>query len=329
MQPLIVSVAAVGAELRPEQTPHLPVTPAQLGATAERCQAAGAALIHVHCRNDDGSNTADPARFAAALAAIRERSDLIVQFTTGGAVGMSPQERAAPLAARPDMATLTCGSVNFGDEIFENSFPIMRGILAEMARCGVAYELEIFDAGHLTNARRLEREGLLRFPCHADFVLGVPGGLDASVRNLSFLVESLPPGCTWTVAGIGGPSSRWRPRPSPWAATCASASRTTSTIPRAAWPGTKSWWPGWRGSRPSSGGRSPRRRRRGGFSAYPRRARRRQVINRKESLLPRRKRPFSLTARRALVPVQLRGSQELGIDSAAAAHIGDPIFHSA
>jgi 3-keto-5-aminohexanoate cleavage enzyme len=203
MQPLIVSVAAVGAELTPEQTPHLPVTPAQLGATAERCRAAGAALIHVHCRNDDGSNTADPARFAAALAAIRERSDLIVQFTTGGAVGMTPHERAAPLAARPDMATLTCGSVNFGDEIFENSFPIMRGILAEMARYGVAYELEIFDAGHLTNARRLEREGLLRFPCHADFVLGVPGGLDASVRNLSFLVESLPPGCTWTVAGIG------------------------------------------------------------------------------------------------------------------------------
>jgi 3-keto-5-aminohexanoate cleavage enzyme len=203
MQPLIVSVAAVGAELTPEQTPHLPVTPAQLGATAQRCRAAGASLIHVHCRNDDGSNTADPARFAAALAAIRESSDLIVQFTTGGAVGMTPHERAAPLAARPDMATLTCGSVNFGDEIFENSFPIMRGILAEMERYGVAYELEIFDAGHLTNARRLEREGLVRFPCHADFVLGVPGGLDASVRNLSFLVESLPPGCTWTVAGIG------------------------------------------------------------------------------------------------------------------------------
>jgi 3-keto-5-aminohexanoate cleavage enzyme len=98
---------------------------------------------------------------------------------------------------------LTCGSVNFGDDIFENSFPIMRGILAEMARFGVAYELEIFDAGHISNAKRLAREGLVRFPCHLDFVLGVPGGLEAGARNLSFLVESLPPGCSWTVAGIG------------------------------------------------------------------------------------------------------------------------------
>jgi 3-keto-5-aminohexanoate cleavage enzyme len=203
MQPLIVTVAAVGAELLPGQTPHLPVTPAQLGETAARCRHAGAALIHVHCRNDDGSNTAEPARFAAALAEIRGRSDLIVQFTTGGAVGMTPAERAAPLAMRPEMATLTCGTVNFGDEVFENSFPIMRGILTEMRRYDVVPELEIFDAGHLANARRLEREGLVRFPAHVDFVLGVPGGLDASARNLSYLVDGLPPGCTWSVAGIG------------------------------------------------------------------------------------------------------------------------------
>ena len=203
MQPLIVTVAAVGAELLPEQTPHLPITPVQLGETAARCRAAGASMIHVHCRNDDGANTADPGRFAAALAEIGKRSDIIVQFTTGGAVGMTPAERAAPLAARPEMATLTCGTVNFGDDVFENSFPIMRGILAEMHRYGVVPELEIFDAGHLANARRLEREGLLRFPAHVDFVLGVPGGLDASARNLSYLVETLPPGCTWSVAGIG------------------------------------------------------------------------------------------------------------------------------
>jgi 3-keto-5-aminohexanoate cleavage enzyme len=203
MQPLIVTVAAVGAEVQPGQTPHLPVTPAALAETAARCRAAGAALIHVHCRNDDGSNTADPARFAAALAGIRARTDIVVQFTTGGAVGMTPAERAAPLAARPEMATLTCGTVNFGDEIFENSFPIMRGILAEMQRYGVVPELEIFDAGHLANARRLEREGLLRFPAHVDFVLGVPGGLDASARNLTYLVDGLPAGCTWSVAGIG------------------------------------------------------------------------------------------------------------------------------
>ncbi|HMD03451.1 MAG TPA: 3-keto-5-aminohexanoate cleavage protein, partial [Candidatus Baltobacteraceae bacterium] len=195
--------AAVGAELTPAQTPHLPVTPAQLGETARRCRAAGASIVHVHCRNDDGSNTSDPARFDQALRAIRNASDLIVQFTTGGAIGMSARERAGPLALRPEMATLTCGTVNFGDEVFENSFPLMRGILAEMQRYGIRPELEIFDAGHISNAKRLAAEGLLSFPQHFDFVLGVPGGLDASVGNLVDLVRALPPGCTWSVAGIG------------------------------------------------------------------------------------------------------------------------------
>jgi 3-keto-5-aminohexanoate cleavage enzyme len=203
MDPLIITVAAVGAELTPEQTPHLPITPQQLGETATLCREAGAAMIHVHCRRDDGKNTASVERFAAAQAAIRERSDLIVQFTTGGAIGMTVAERAGPLALRPEMATLTCGTVNFGDDVFENSFPIMRGILAELDRYGVKPELEIFDAGHLANAKRLEREGLLAWPQHCDFVLGVPGALDASVRNLSFLVDALPAACTWSVAGIG------------------------------------------------------------------------------------------------------------------------------
>ncbi len=203
MEPLIITVAAVGAELTPEQTPHLPITPEQLGETAALCKAAGAAMIHVHCRDDDGRNTSDAARFAAALAAIRERSDLIVQFTTGGAIGMTVAQRTAPLQLRPEMATLTCGTVNFGDEVFENSFPIMREILAEIVRYGVRPELEIFDAGHVSNAKRLARDGLLTFPQHVDFVLGVPGALEASVRNLVFLVDALPAGCTWSVAGIG------------------------------------------------------------------------------------------------------------------------------
>jgi len=203
MEPLIVTVAAVGAEVMPHQTPHLPVTPEALGETAARCREAGAAIVHVHCRNDDGSNASDPARFAAAYAAIRERSDIVVQFTTGGAIGMTGAERAAPLRLRPEMATLTCGTVNFGDEVFENGFPLMREILAEMAANGVVPELEIFDAGHLANAKRLAAEGLLTFPRHVDFVLGVPGALEATVRNLSFLVDGLPPGCTWSVAAVG------------------------------------------------------------------------------------------------------------------------------
>jgi 3-keto-5-aminohexanoate cleavage enzyme len=203
VDPLIITVAPVGAEVTPEQTPYLPVTPAQLGETARAIRAAGASIVHVHCRNDDGTNTHDVARFRAASDAVRANSDLIVQFSTGGAIGMTPEERVAPLQLRPEMATLTCGTVNFGDEIFENSFPIMRAILAAMKRYAVAPELEIFDRGHLSNVQLLERSGDLSLPQHVDFVLGVPGGLDASVGNLVDCVRALPAGCTWSVAGIG------------------------------------------------------------------------------------------------------------------------------
>ncbi len=203
MEPLIITCAPVGAEVMPEQTPHLPVTPAALGETARKIREAGASIVHVHCRNDDGSNTHDVARFEQAYVAIRRSSDLIVQFSTGGAIGMTPHERAAVLQLRPEMATLTCGTVNFGDDVFENSFPIMRGILAKMREFDVRPELEIFDKGHIANARRLAKEGALPLPQHADFVLGVPGGLEATVQNLCDLVDDLPAGCTWSVAGIG------------------------------------------------------------------------------------------------------------------------------
>ncbi|HUA08500.1 MAG TPA: 3-keto-5-aminohexanoate cleavage protein [Candidatus Acidoferrales bacterium] len=203
MQPLIITCAPVGAEVTLDQTPYLPHTPAKLAETARAIRDAGASIVHVHCRNDDGTNTHDLGRFKEAYDAIRAASDLIVQFSTGGAIGMTPEERASVLQLRPEMATLTCGTVNFGDEVFENSFPIMRGILAKMRQYSVRPELEIFDKGHLANARRLAKEGLLTFPQHVDFVLGVPGGLEATVENLCDLVGDLPTGCTWSVAGIG------------------------------------------------------------------------------------------------------------------------------
>ncbi|MBV9027942.1 MAG: 3-keto-5-aminohexanoate cleavage protein [Candidatus Eremiobacteraeota bacterium] len=203
MDPLIITCAPVGAEVRIDQTPYLPHTPKLLGETAHAVQEAGGSILHVHCRNDDGSNTHSIERFREAYEAIRASSDLIVQFSTGGAIGMTPEERAGVLELRPEMATLTCGTVNFGDDIFENSFPIMRAILKKMNEHGVRPELEIFDKGHIANARRLARERLLSFPQHVDLVLGVPGGLEATVQNLCDLVDDLPKDCTWSVAGIG------------------------------------------------------------------------------------------------------------------------------
>ena len=268
VQPLIVTVAAVGAELTPEQTPHLPITPQQLGETAALCRAAGASMIHVHCRNDDGSNTSAVERFEAAYAAIRERSDLIVQFTTGGAIGMSAQERAAPLRLRPEMATLTCGTVNFGDEVFENSFPLMRGIVAEMQRYGVRPELEIFDAGHLANAKRLAAEGTLALPQHVDFVLGVPGALGCLGAQPALSYRSLAGRVArglWR--GSAAISCRLRRSRSRSEVTCVWGSRTISTTPKDVWRATMSSSHELPGLRANSGGQSRRPRKREGSSA--------------------------------------------------------------
>lgn len=203
MDPLIITCAPVGAEVMPDQTPHLPITPSALGETAAAIEAAGASMVHVHCRNDDGTNTHAVARFREAYEAVRSKSTLIVQFSTGGAIGMKSEERAAVIELRPEMASLTCGTVNFGEGVFVNDFPLMRMLLERMHRYDVRPELEVFDKGHLDNARRLAREGALAFPQHVDFVLGVPGGLAATAQNLCDLVDDLPTGCTWSVAGIG------------------------------------------------------------------------------------------------------------------------------
>ena len=242
MDPLIITCAPVGAEITIDETPHLPYTPAKLAATAKAVREAGGSIVHVHCRTDAGENTHDVARFREAYEAIRAQTDIIVQFSTGGAIGMTPDERAAILQLRPEMATLTCGSVNFGDDIFENSFPIMRTILAKINEFGVRPELEIFDKGHLANARRLVKEGLMSFPQHVDFVLGVPGAMEASVANLCDLVDDLPAGYTCVSGCVSvARNSRWRSPQLQWAATCAWASKITCITARGALRVTKSW----------------------------------------------------------------------------------------
>lgn len=203
MEPLIITCAMVGAEITREQTPHLPVTPDEIAAEAERCWQAGAAVVHIHVRRLDGTPTQDPAVFAEAEQKIRERCDVIVQYTTGGAVGTPVEQRMAPLRNRPEMATLTTGTVNFGDDIFENPWATIHALASAMLELGVKPELEIFDYGMVDNALRLIKEGLLQPPYHFDFVLGVPGALGARPQHLVQLVGLLPADSTWQVAAVG------------------------------------------------------------------------------------------------------------------------------
>lgn len=202
-QPVIITAAIVGAEIMRKDTPYVPYTPDEIAQEARRCRDAGAAMVHVHGRQDDGTPTQDRATFKAILDKIREQTDLLVQFSTGGAVWMSVEERIDAIDLKPDMATLTTGTVNFGDDVFLNSMPMIRDIARGLKKYGIRPEIEVFDTGMIDNALRLIGEGLLEGPLHFDFVLGVPGAMGASVRNLEFLVNSIPEGSTWSVAGIG------------------------------------------------------------------------------------------------------------------------------
>jgi 3-keto-5-aminohexanoate cleavage enzyme len=201
--PAILTAAIVGAETTRAQNPNLPLSPPEIGVEAARCRDHGAAIIHLHVREADGRPSQSRELFAAAIDEIRRRTDVIIQTSTGGAVGMTAEERAQPVSLHPEMATLNCGSLNFGDEIFENPFPLMRRMAELLREAGVTPELELYELGHLDNALILRKEGLIGDPMHVQFVLGVRGGLAPSEARVKFLVSELPAASTWGVAGIG------------------------------------------------------------------------------------------------------------------------------
>lgn len=206
-QPMILTAAIVGAETMRADNPAVPYLPSEIAAEAVRCWEKGASIVHLHARRPDGTPSQDAALFGEAIEQIRAACDAIVQVSTGGAVGMTGEERCQPLTLTglraPEMATLSCGSVNFGEEIFENPRPLMRDIATRIRAAGIKPELEIFDAGMMDEARYLQKKGFVDFPAHFDFVLGVPGALAAREDALDYLLTQLPAGATWCVAGIG------------------------------------------------------------------------------------------------------------------------------
>jgi 3-keto-5-aminohexanoate cleavage enzyme len=200
---IILTAAIVGAETTRAQTPHLPITAKEIADEAARCRDAGAAVIHLHVRNEDGSPTQDQGRFAEAIDAIRAKTDCIVQVSTGGAIGMSIDERAQPLACRPEMATLNCGTLNFGDDVFVNTRPQIRDLAARLRAAGAVAELECYEVGHVEEALALAQKGVVAAPLHFQFVMGVPGGIGAREENLRHLISLVPAGASWAVAAVG------------------------------------------------------------------------------------------------------------------------------
>lgn len=204
MDPLIVTVAPVGAEITRKDTPYIPLTPQEIAGECYRAWNEGASVAHIHARDERGDATQDPSVYREIIELVKAKTDMIIQVSTGGAVGMTAKERVGPVSLRPEMATLTCGTVNFGDGVFTNPLGDMVFFAEAIREAGVKPEFEIFDAGMIENARRLSARKLVEFPGHFDFVMGVPGGISGDPRNLMHLISLLPEdGSTWTVAGIG------------------------------------------------------------------------------------------------------------------------------
>ena len=207
MDKLIITAAICGAEVTKEQNPAVPYTVEEIVREAKSAVDAGAAIVHLHVRYDDGTPTQSRDRFQECEEAIlKECPNVILIPSTGGAVGMTPDERlqSTDTTPLPEMATLDCGTCNFGDEIFDNTMPTMRAFGKRMMERGIKPEYECFEMGHLDTIINMARKGQAPgAPMQFNFVLGVPGCTPATVDNLCWLVKNIPAGSTWTATGIG------------------------------------------------------------------------------------------------------------------------------
>jgi uncharacterized protein (DUF849 family) len=202
----LITVAPTGAELAKEDFPQLPTTLEELVETARSCEEAGAAMIHLHIRDAEHRPTLDHGHLKAAVDALREQTSLVIQLSTGGSVHDPLEQRLTVLDAEPDSCSLTCGTTNFGDDVFLNPWGFMSDLYVQAQEREVVPEFELFDLGHVHALRRLIDTHGLPFggKVHVDFVTNVPGGMPGDPAALMAAVQLLPPEVTsWAATGIG------------------------------------------------------------------------------------------------------------------------------
>jgi 3-keto-5-aminohexanoate cleavage enzyme len=203
---LLVTVAPTGAETAKEDCPQLPTTLEELVETAQRCEAAGAAMVHVHIRDGEHKPTLDLGRLTATVDALHEQTNLVVQLSTGGSVHDPLENRLKVLDAQPDSCSLTMGTTNFGDDVFSNPWPFITELYQLSQEREVVPEFELFDLGHVHALHRLLDKFGLPYGgrVHCDLVMGVPGGMPGTADALVAAVNALPDAVTsWSATGIG------------------------------------------------------------------------------------------------------------------------------
>ncbi len=204
--PIVITVAITGSVPKKENNPAVPITVSEQVESTHEAFEAGATLAHCHVRNDDGSTTSDPEKFARLLEGLHAHCPgMIVQFSTGGRSGVGA-ERGGMISLKPDMASLATGSCNFPTRVYDNSPDLIDSLAAQMLEHGVKPEVEAFDLSMIFNAVKLEKAGKIKGPLHVQFVMGVKNAVPVDRPTLEFYVETLKrlaPDATWTGAGIG------------------------------------------------------------------------------------------------------------------------------
>jgi uncharacterized protein (DUF849 family) len=211
MRPVVVAVAITGSVPRKKDNPALPTTPAEQIESTHQAFEAGATIAHIHVRNPDESPSSDPALFARVQEGLKQHCPgMIVQFSTGGR-GRDQAARGSSLSLKPDMASLSTGSVNFPTIVYENAPALVQDLASKMHEFGIRPEIEIFDLSHIHGARRLIDAGLMHESPHVQFVMGVKNAMPAEEHLLDILLNEtrrVLPKATWTAAGIGVNQSR-------------------------------------------------------------------------------------------------------------------------
>jgi 3-keto-5-aminohexanoate cleavage enzyme len=202
MQPLIIQCCVIGAELTREIYPYLPLSPKEIAESAVGAIKAGASVIHLHVRDEEGKSSQRTDLFKETTDRIRDRCDCIMNYTTGAAIGTPVEERIRPLELKPDIATLSMGTINFGEEIFENKLSTIRIIADAIQTHGIVPELEIFDHGMVGTALSLIKQKIITEKCCFGLGFGVPGGMSGDPQNLIMLTEKIK-GYVWVASGIG------------------------------------------------------------------------------------------------------------------------------
>jgi 3-keto-5-aminohexanoate cleavage enzyme len=201
--PVVVTCAITGADVFRESNPNIPYTTKEVADSSIEAAQAGATVVHLHVREDDGTPSGRPELFVDVIDRIRATSDVLTMVSTGGANDMTIDERVTGLEANPDISGVESGSMNFGDETFITPPPAGRGIVERALEKDIALEVEAFDVGHVVSAVRWLEEGLLSSPMRINLVFGVPGGIDATPEALEAMRRPLPEGTFWTVTCIG------------------------------------------------------------------------------------------------------------------------------